>query len=210
MSIKLRTKDETANALIEIVNILEKATDPQYNVKFIQADWGGEFCNKDLQTELRQRGIQLEETVPISRASECISRTMTTCNMPKNNGKGKAQRPLKRTASAHDLRTEQDPENLVALKFVASVNFTEVADRQAKTNSETTIHLLKRLQGKKERRNRSINQFAGALRDMAESTANRIETITLFEEPFLDVQRSEVILGKVWRNTERDHLTDHP
>jgi len=29
----------------------------------IQADWGGEFRNKDLQTELRQRGIQLKETV---------------------------------------------------------------------------------------------------------------------------------------------------
>jgi len=131
--------------------------------------------------------------------------------MPKNKGKGKAQRPLKRTASAHDLRTEQDPEGPVAPpKFAASVNFTEVADRQAKTNSETTIHPLKRLQGKKERRNRSINQFAGVLRDMAESAANRIETITLFEEPFPDVQRSEAILGNVWRNTERDHLTDHP
>jgi len=30
----------------------------------IQADWGGEFRNKDLQTELRQREIQLKETVP--------------------------------------------------------------------------------------------------------------------------------------------------
>jgi len=65
MSIKpLRTKDETANALVEIVNILENATDPQYNVKFIKANRGGEFHNKDLQTELRQRGIQLKETVP--------------------------------------------------------------------------------------------------------------------------------------------------
>jgi len=59
----LRTKDETAYALVEIVNILEKATNPQYNVKFIQADWEVEFHNKDLQTELRQRGIQLKETV---------------------------------------------------------------------------------------------------------------------------------------------------
>jgi len=43
---------------------LEKATNSQYNVKFIQADWGGEFRNKNLQTELRQGGIQLKETVP--------------------------------------------------------------------------------------------------------------------------------------------------
>ena len=51
----LRTKDETADALVEIINILEKAT--ELPVKMIQADWGGEFRNKDLQIELRQRGI---------------------------------------------------------------------------------------------------------------------------------------------------------
>jgi len=49
----IRTKDETTNALVEIINVLEKATNPQYNVKQIQANWGGEFRNKDLQTDLR-------------------------------------------------------------------------------------------------------------------------------------------------------------
>ena len=83
MSVKpLKTKDETANALVEIVNILEKATDPQYNVKFIQVDWGGEFHNKDLQTELRQRGIQLKETVPkhseTNAVAERANRTIFT------------------------------------------------------------------------------------------------------------------------------------
>jgi len=58
----LHTKDETIDALIEIINYLEKAS--EYSVKNIQADWGGEFQNKNLQTELRQRGIQLKETVP--------------------------------------------------------------------------------------------------------------------------------------------------
>jgi len=51
----LRTKDETTNVLVEIINILEKAS--EYTVKYIQADWGGEFRNKDFQIELRQRGI---------------------------------------------------------------------------------------------------------------------------------------------------------
>ena len=40
--------------------------------------------------------------------------------------------------------------------------------------------------------------------------ANHMETITLFEEPFLDIQCSKTILGNVWRSTERDYLTDHP
>jgi len=75
----LKTKDET---IAEIINILENATDPQYNVKFIQADWGGEFHNKDLQTELRQSGIQLKETVPrhseTNAAAERANRTILT------------------------------------------------------------------------------------------------------------------------------------
>ena len=83
MSVKLlKTKDETTNAMVEIVNILEKTTDPQYNVKFIQADWGGEFRNKDLQTELQQRGIQLKETVPrhseTNAVAERANRTIFT------------------------------------------------------------------------------------------------------------------------------------
>jgi len=58
----LKTKDETTNALVEILNILEKGEEQP--LKMIQADWGGEFCNKDLRTVLRQRGIQLKETEP--------------------------------------------------------------------------------------------------------------------------------------------------
>jgi len=76
----VRTKDETGNALIEIINILEKAA--EYLVKMIQADWGGEFRNKDLQTELRQRGIQLKETVPrhseTNAVAERANRTIFT------------------------------------------------------------------------------------------------------------------------------------
>ena len=58
----VRTKDEITDTLIEIINILEKAS--EYPVKHIQADWRGEFRNKDLQTELWQRDIQLKETIP--------------------------------------------------------------------------------------------------------------------------------------------------
>ena len=53
-----------------------------------------------------------------------------------------------------------------------------------------------------------MNQFTGVLREMAESAAKRIETITLFEEPLPNVQWCEVILDKVWRDMERDHIHD--
>ena len=69
---------------------------------------------------------------------------------------------------------------------------------------------LSRAVGRKEKRNRSVNQFTGVLREMADSAANRIETITLFEEPFPNVQRYEARLDKVWRDVERDHIQDHP
>ena len=51
--------------------------------------------------------------------------------------------------------------------------------------------------GRKEKRKRSVNQFTGVLRKMAESAANRIETITLFEERFPNMQHCEAILQKV-------------
>jgi len=67
----LRAKDETTKALVEIIKILEKAS--EYPVKMIQADWGGEFRSKDLQTELKQRGIQLKETVPRHSETNAIA-----------------------------------------------------------------------------------------------------------------------------------------
>ena len=48
----LHTKDETTEGLIEIINALEKLTTHQ--VSQIQADWGGEFRNKELNMELKQ------------------------------------------------------------------------------------------------------------------------------------------------------------
>jgi len=44
------------------------------------------------------------------------------------------------------------------------------------------------------RRNRSITQFSGVLREMVESAGNPMKYITLFEEPFPDAQRTEDIL----------------
>ncbi|RPB18093.1 hypothetical protein L211DRAFT_854478 [Terfezia boudieri ATCC MYA-4762] len=55
------------------------------------------------------------------------------------------------------------------------------------------------------KRNRLITQFTGVLQDMIESVGNKIEYITLFEEPFPDSQRAEDILTKVWREAERHH-----
>jgi len=59
------------------------------------------------------------------------------------------------------------------------------------------------------RRNRSVTQFSGVLRDMVESACNCMEYITLFEEPFPDAQRTEDILDKLWRDAEREHDRDY-
>jgi len=78
----LRTKDKTTDNLVEIINALEKASTHQ--VSQIQADWGGEFRNKELATELKQRGIILKETVPqhseTNAIAEKINRTIFTMN----------------------------------------------------------------------------------------------------------------------------------
>jgi len=60
----LRTKDETADALVEIVNILEKATDPQYNVKFIQADWEVNFATRTFRPNYSKEGSNSKKQYP--------------------------------------------------------------------------------------------------------------------------------------------------
>lgn len=76
----LRTNDETTDKLISIINALEQAT--IHHVTQIQADWGGEFHNKDLSMELKQRGITLKETVPryseTNAVAERANRTIFT------------------------------------------------------------------------------------------------------------------------------------
>jgi len=54
--------------------------------------------------------------------------------------------------------------------------------------------------GKK--RNRSITQFQGPVRDMVEAAANEVESITLFQDLLPDPQRSQVVLETVWTNVE--------
>jgi len=59
------------------------------------------------------------------------------------------------------------------------------------------------------RRNRSVTQFSKVLRDIVELAGNRMEYITLFEEPFPDTQRTEDILYKLWQDAEREHDKDY-
>ena len=54
------------------------------------------------------------------------------------------------------------------------------------------------------KRNRSVNQFEGELKLLVEKAANQIETITLFQEPLPDVQRSQDVIDYVWQNAGFD------
>jgi len=78
----LKRKSDAAVALIEIINTLEKATNNQYTVAEVQADWGGEFHTTELNTELGQIGITLKETVPrhseTNAVAERTNRTIIT------------------------------------------------------------------------------------------------------------------------------------
>ena len=51
-----------------------------------------------------------------------------------------------------------------------------------------------------QKRNRSITQFEGTVRDMVEEAANDVETITLFPDPLPDPHRSRVALETVLTN----------
>ena len=56
---------------------------------------------------------------------------------------------------------------------------------------------LRRGIGSKDQRNRTGNQFKEVLREMAKSSANRIESINLLHEPFPNVQRYVRTLDKL-------------
>ena len=62
IAIPIRAKSDTKEKVKEWINLLENQT--SHNVQSIQADWGGEFRNKDLETWCKKRGIELKETVP--------------------------------------------------------------------------------------------------------------------------------------------------
>ena len=78
----IKTKDTARNALMEIIMALETATSRK--VKGIQADWGGEFRNNELEAELRQRGTIMKETVPHHSETNAVveraNRTIFTMN----------------------------------------------------------------------------------------------------------------------------------
>jgi len=45
---------------------------------------------------------------------------------------------------------------------------------------------------------------------MAEAAANHIESITLFQDPLPDAQRSQDILETVWSDIEQPFVIDYP
>ena len=62
IAIPIRAKSDTKEKVKQWINLLENQT--SHNVQSIQADWGGEFRNKDLEIWCKKRGIELKETVP--------------------------------------------------------------------------------------------------------------------------------------------------
>ena len=84
MTVKpLRIKSDTREALTEIISTLEVSCNGE-KVGTVQADWGGEFRNKELELELKQRGAKMKETVPHHRETnpviERANRTIFTRN----------------------------------------------------------------------------------------------------------------------------------
>jgi transposase InsO family protein len=81
-AIPLKTKagTEVATALMGFIEQLETITSKK--VTQIQADWGGEFRNKDIQQACTSKGISLKETIPhhseTNAAIERAIRTLTT------------------------------------------------------------------------------------------------------------------------------------
>jgi len=67
-----------------------------------------------------------------------------------------------------------------------------------------------RKKGQNKNRNRSISQFSGDLREMAEAAANDIESITLFQDPLPDPYRSQDILETVWSDVEQRFGIGYP
>jgi len=84
---------EDYSRYITVINEMEAATN--LRLSKIQADWGGEFRNQELEIELQQRGITLKPTIPkhsetnaiIERANRIIlemSRTaLISAGLPK-------------------------------------------------------------------------------------------------------------------------------
>ena len=62
IAIPIRAKSDTKEKVKEWINLLENQI--PHKVQRIQADWGGEFRNKDLEKWCKKRGIELKETVP--------------------------------------------------------------------------------------------------------------------------------------------------
>jgi len=77
------SKEDARDTLIIIINKLEKAVSSAYerpvHLSQIQADWGGEFHNNKLITELNQQEINLKETITRhSETNAIVERTNCT------------------------------------------------------------------------------------------------------------------------------------
>jgi len=73
MTKPLRKKNKAGQALIDIIHILQKATNNECPITELQADWGGEFHNHELNLILKQQGIIHKETVPRHSETNAIA-----------------------------------------------------------------------------------------------------------------------------------------
>ena len=70
IAIPIRAKGDTKEKVKDWINLLENQT--PCKVQSIQADWGGEFRNHDLENWCKKRGIELKETVPYHSETNAI------------------------------------------------------------------------------------------------------------------------------------------
>ena len=89
-------------------------------------------------------------------------------------------------------------------------DFQAMQDLEASSEDSLELPLVHQRVYVKEKRNRSINQFKGLKRDLAELAADKIELITFFEEPLPDPEKSEQIIDQAWRDAEHQFGVDHP
>ncbi|KAF8425789.1 hypothetical protein BGX38DRAFT_1279144 [Terfezia claveryi] len=141
------------------------------------------------------------------QASPAVLRA--SCSFEGTPGRSMPPSPLRHSVSSISLNP-QSP--FQSTPISASTSAQQQYDSEPATDTEGLMEDLWLPEeckvAVKSGRNRSINQFSSALRDMVTNAANDIESITLFQDPLPDPKRMQMILESIWTNAERKFAAD--